>query len=194
MRPGGMDTGSALFRRLLVRCTRAAGVGLAALVGGIALASFALTMPRDETQTAALAAPHFVDETDGSGIDHVYDGDAAFAEGGGVAALDCNGDGKPDLYLAGGHNPSALYRNDSPVGGAPRFTSLPDPVTDLGDVTGAYPIDIDGDGLTDLVVLRKGESVILQNLGDCHFERANKALGLNVGSALTTAFSAKWEG
>src|SRR5438477_9406585 len=136
MRPGGMDAGSALFRRLLVRRTRAAGVGLAALVGGIALAGFALTMPRDETPTAALAAPRFVDETDGSGINHIYGGDggaagdAAFAVGGGVAAFDCNGDGKPDLYFAGGHNPSALYRNDSPVGGAVIFTRLPDPVRD----------------------------------------------------------------
>ena len=43
-------------------------------------------------------------------------------------------------------NPAALYRNESPVGGALRFAQVPDPATDLTSVTGAYPIDIDGDG------------------------------------------------
>ena len=42
-----------------------------------------------------------------------------------MAVFDCNGDGRPDLYLAGGDRPAALYRNDSPVGGALRFTALP---------------------------------------------------------------------
>jgi len=114
--------------------------------------------------------------------------------GGGVSAFDCNADGKPDLFFAGGANPAALYRNDSAVGGALAFTRLRDPVTDLTDVTGAYPIDIDGDGITDLVVLRFGENVILRGLGDCRFERANEAWAFDGGAAPTTAFSATWEG
>ena len=36
--------------------------------------------------------------------------------GGGVAAFDCDDDGRPELYLAGGANPAALFHNDSPVG------------------------------------------------------------------------------
>jgi hypothetical protein len=43
-----------------------------------------------------------------------------------------------------------------------KFTRLPDPTTDLADANGAYPIDVDGDGQADLVVLRNGESEILR--------------------------------
>ena len=67
----------------------------------------------------ALAAPHFVAEA--AGIDHRYDGDFQYFVGGGVAAFDCDDDGRSELYLAGGSAPAALYRNESPVGGALRF-------------------------------------------------------------------------
>jgi enediyne biosynthesis protein E4 len=48
-------------------------------------------------------------------------------------------------------------------------------------VTGAYPVDIDSDGITDLVVLRVGETVLLRGLGDCAFERANESWGFDGG-------------
>ncbi len=142
---------------------------------------------------SAMAAPHFVEEADAAGIHHVYDGDFEFFVGGGVAAFDCDDDGRPDLYFAGGTDPAALYRNESPVGGELRFAEVPDPVTDLTDVVGAYPIDIDGDGRIDLAVLRRGENVLLRGLGDCRFERGNEAWGFDGGDAWTAAFSAKWE-
>jgi hypothetical protein len=145
------------------------------------------------TPLVALGAPHFVEEAASAGIDHVYGGGFEHAVGGGVAVFDCSGDGKPDLYLAGGSASAALYRNDSPVGGALRFTRLRDPSTDLTSVNGAYPIDIDSDGITDLVVLRNGENVLLQGLGGCGFERANERLGLDLGPSATKAFSATWE-
>ena len=69
-----------------------------------------------------------------------------------------------------------------------------DPATDLTDVTGAYPLDFDGDGLIDLAVLRRGENVLLRGLGDCRFERANETWSFDGGDAWTTAFSATWEG
>jgi enediyne biosynthesis protein E4 len=141
-----------------------------------------------------IGAPHFVDEATTAGIDHVYDGDFEFYVGGGVAVFDCDDDGRPDLYFAGGTNPATLYRNESPVGGALRFTELTDPVTDQLDVTGAYPLDIDGDGRIDLAVLRRGGNALLKGLGDCRFERANEAWTFGGGDAWTTAFSAKWEG
>ncbi len=145
------------------------------------------------TLALALGPPRFAEETSSAGIDHTYDGGFEYAVGGGVAAFDCNGDGRPDLYLAGASAPAALYRNDSPVGGALRFMRLPDPATDLTGVNGAYPIDIDGDGATDLVVLRNGENVLLRGLGGCRFERANERWGFDGGSSATTAFSATWE-
>lgn len=141
----------------------------------------------------AMGAPRFVEVTATAGVDHVYDGDFRHFVGGGVAVFDCDGDGLPDLYLAGGAEPAGLYRNDSAPGGDLRFTPLPDPVTDLDGVTGAYPLDLDGDGRTDLAILRVGENVLLRGLGDCRFERANEELGFDGGAAWTTAFSATWE-
>ena len=117
-----------------------------------------------------------------------------FATGGGVAVLDCDEDGRPDLYVAGGANPAQLFRNDGDVGGRLAFTPAGDAVTDVTGVTGAYPLDVDGDGHTDLAVLRVGETLMLRGLGDCRFERANEAWGLRLpSSAWTTAFSATWE-
>ena len=60
-------------------------------------------------------------------------------------------------------------------------------------MVGAYPLDIDGDGIRDLAVLRIGENVLLRGLGDCAFERANDAWGYDGGDAWTAAFSATWE-
>jgi hypothetical protein len=160
----------------------------------VAVGGFALTQGRTATPTAALGPPRFVDETVAAGLDHTYDGGSAFFTGGGVSTFDCDGDGRPDLFLAGGKNPAALYRNDSVVGGQLRFTPVPDPATDLVGVTGAYPIDVDGDGNVDLAVLRVGENVMLRGLGGCRFERANEAWGIDGGRGWTTAFSATWEG
>ncbi len=169
------------------------GGAVVALVA-VAAVGILLVSPRGATPTAALAAPRFVDESATAGIDQVYDGGPTFAVGGGVAIFDCSGDGRPDVFLAGGSNPAALYRNDSPAGGALAFTRLADPSTDLASVLGAYPIDLDGDGEGDLAVLRAGETVILRGLGGCRFERANERWAFDAGKADTTAFSATWEG
>ncbi|MES2210233.1 MAG: CRTAC1 family protein [Chloroflexota bacterium] len=163
------------------------------LVGGIAVAVTAFLL-RTPTPSTAAGAPRYVLETASAGISHRYDGDATFSVGGGVAVLDCNDDGLPDLYLAGGAGPAALYRNDGSVGGPLRFSAVALPETALDRVSGAYPIDIDGDGQTDLAVLRAGENVLLRGLGECRFERSNEAFGLAGGSGHTTAFSATWEG
>jgi hypothetical protein len=159
---------------------------------GAALALVAACGGSDSSGSSS--APHFIDEATSAGIDHVYAGEFDFFVGGGVAAFDCTGDGKDELYLAGGTNPAALYRNESPTGGALRFTAMPSPVTDLTEVTGAYPIDIDSDGITDLAVLRRGSNHLLRGLGDCVFEDATDALGIDGGDDWTAAFSATWEG
>jgi hypothetical protein len=147
-----------------------------------------------QSGNGAAEPPTFVDETASAGIAQTYDGAATFDTGGGVAVFDCNGDGKPEIYMAGGTNPAVLYRNDSPIGGALRFTAVHDATTDLTGVIGAYPIDIDGDGNTDLAVLRAGGNVVLRGLGGCRFERANETWGIDGGSGLSIAFSATWEG
>ena len=166
----------------------------AVVVAGAATAIFVAGRLGSPTMLAALDAPHFVEEALAAGIEHTYDGEFTYFVGGGVAAFDCDDDGRPDLYFAGGAEPAALYRNSSPVGGALSFESIADAATDLEAVTGAYPLDVDGDGTTDLAVLRVGENVLLRGLGGCRFERANEAWGFEGGDAWTAAFSATWEG
>jgi len=164
--------------------------GAAVTVGVAFLAVAILVTP----PAAAGAAPHFVEEAQAAGLAHVYDGDFTFFVGGGVAVFDCNDDGRPDLYFAGGTNPAALFRNTSSVGGALQFEPIPQESTDLTRVTGAFPLDVDSDGVVDLAVLRVGENVILRGTGDCHFERANEIWGIDGGNEWTAAFSAMWEG
>jgi hypothetical protein len=167
----------------------------AVLVIGVgALVVSAQRTDRPEESTAAAPAPRFVDDTADAGIDHAYTGGFDYFVGGGVAVFDCDDDWFPDLYFAGGSSPAALYRNASSTGDALRFEEVPSPTTDLTGVTGAYPIDIDSDGHLDLVVLRHGTNELLRGLGDCRFETAIDALGIDGGADWTTAFSATWEG
>ena len=158
---------------------------------GVALAAMAITAPAPPP--AALGPPHFVEEAEAAGVGHAYDGEFTFFVGGGVAVLDCDDDGRPDLYIAGGSAPSALYRNRSEVGGPLRFERVASAATDLVSVTGAYPLDVDGDRRPDLAVLRYGENVLLRGTGDCGFERANETWDVAGGSSWTAAFSATWE-
>lgn len=166
-------------------CKIRAGVAVLALA---LVAAGVLTRP-----PAGPLVPHFVDETASAGIDFTYTGGFDYAVGGGVAAFDCAGNGKQSLYFAGGSQPAALYRNDTPAGGPLRFTRLESPVTDLTGVMGAYPVDLEGRGTADLVALRHGETALLRGLGACRFERVNESLGFNGDGPPTTAFSATWE-
>lgn len=135
--------------------------------------------------------PSFTEETATSGIDHRYMGDWQYMVGGGAAVFDCNADGFEDVFLAGGEAPAQLYRNTSAKGQALSF----EPVDGLGikAVTGAYPLDIDNDGITDLAVLRVGENQLMRGLGDCRFAPANADWGFDGGDAWSTAFAATWE-
>ena len=133
---------------------------------------------------ALAEAPRFTDLTDRIPA-HVYAGGWEHFVGGGVAALDCSDNGLPDLFLAGGEGPSRLLRNE----GGMEFTSQE---IDLHGVIGAYPIDLDNDGVIDLFVLRAGPNVVLRGLGDCAFEDATEAMGINPGNGWSTAFTAWW--
>ena len=140
----------------------------------------------------AVEVPHFVDETAKVGIDSVYKGEWQYMVGGGVAAFDCAGDGFPSLLFAGGEAPAKFYRNVSARGGDIRFQEQPSGL-ELPNVIGAYPIDIDGDGVTDLMLLRVGGNVLMRGLGGCKFERANELWRFEGGDSWSTAFSATWE-
>jgi len=164
------------------------------VVGVLAVASLGLVITRLASRGATPSALQFVDETIASGVVQTYGGDSNYDTGGGLAVLDCDGDGRADLYVAGGARPAALFHNESAVGGALQFARVPAPATDVDGVLGAYPLDVDGDGNPDLAVLRGGgRSVLLRGLGGCRFEDGTARWGAAPSPAWTTAFSATWE-
>lgn len=174
----------------------AAGPSTSAKVPGSALArrargwGFAL-LALPAIAVAASAEPRFVDRSSALPEAHVYGGGWEHFVGGGVAAFDCNADARPDLFVAGGENPARLWVNVSEPGGA--ITFRPGEAPGLTGVTGAYPLDIDGDGWLDLAVLRVGANILLKGGPDCRFEDASEAWGFVGGAAWSTAFSATWE-
>ncbi|WP_299955150.1 CRTAC1 family protein [uncultured Roseobacter sp.] len=118
---------------------------------------------------------------------HQYTGGWEHFVGGGVAVFDCNGDALPDLLAAGGESPATLMINQ----GGLHFAAAPLPT--FAGTSGAYPLDVDGDGHLDVMLLRVGENQLLRGDGACGFTPANDALGFDGGDAWSTAFSATWE-
>jgi hypothetical protein len=182
---------------LVSRSARRTSVVVAVLVIGLlavgAAAWLLATGTFGRSGATALPPPRFVEEAQAAGVGHTFAGDDGYFVGGGVATFDCDDDGLPDLYLAGGSAPAALYRNQSTPGGALTFEDVTEPSVALDHVTGAYPLDVDGDRQTDIVVLRLGEEVLLRGLGDCRFTPADASFGVDGGPGWTTAFSATWE-
>ncbi|MEM8823745.1 MAG: CRTAC1 family protein [Pseudomonadota bacterium] len=118
--------------------------------------------------------------------EHVYSGGWEHFVGGGVAVFDCDGDALPEIVAAGGATPVTLLRNrDGMVferGDMPEITGA----------TGVYALDLDADGALDLVVTRVGPNTVLRGDGACGFVPDD--MGLPMGEAWTTAFSATWAG
>jgi len=138
------------------------------------------------------ATPHFVEETETAGLQSRFEGQDEFMVGGGVAVFDCDGDGLPEIYVTGGVNKAKFYRNKSTRGGPIKLQEQRSGM-EVTNATGAYPIDIDGDGNADLVVLRVGEIEVFRGLGQCKFERANGRWNIPASNDWHTAFSATWE-
>ncbi len=167
-------------------------LGLAALMLFFSLGSLAQGDLKADGGLRPPAIPRFVEETDSSGLQIRFDGEEEYLVGGGVAAFDCDGDGLPELYVTGGVNRSRFYRNRSTRAGALKFVEERSGL-ELTNAIGAYPLDIDGDGHADVVVLRVGEVQLFRGLGGCKFERANSTWSAQSSNAWHTAFSATWE-
>ena len=140
----------------------------------------------------APAIPRFVEETDTAGLQIRFEGQDEFMVGGGVATFDCDGDALPEVYITGGVNKAKFYRNKSARGGPIKLQEERSGL-ELTNANGAYPLDIDGDGNADLVVLRVGELEVFRGLGQCKFERANALWNIPKSNEWHTAFSATWE-
>ena len=136
------------------------------------------------------AVPQFVPE---GGITASYTGEWQYMVGGGVAVFDCDDNGFEDMFIAGGESAATMYRNTSQQGSALRFAVIAQSGLEQVAVTGAYPLDADADGITDLALLRVGENQMMRGLGDCRFAPANADWAFDGGDAWSTAFAATWE-
>ncbi len=157
---------------------------------GVFLAVVIATIALGQSDTSSI--PKFLNETTSTGFSSRYEGDWEYMVGGGTAVFDCNNDGFPEIFMAGGTQPATLYRNLSRAGKALYFSRFISGL-ELKSVTGAYPLDVDADGITDLMVLRVGENILFRGLGACRFEAANTRWSYNGGNAWHTAFAATWE-
>jgi enediyne biosynthesis protein E4 len=138
------------------------------------------TQPREVQRPAEVPALPFADVTAAAGIDFVHEngayGDKLLPEtmGGGVAVLDYDGDGLPDLLFVNGtlwpHRPQAgsppalvLHRN---LGGwrfedVTRRAGLDVRHYGMGVAVG----DVDGNGLPDLLLTGVGGNRLFENIG-----------------------------
>jgi len=159
------------------------------------LLASALAVADATAHASAGDTPALVEIAAEAGIDHVYGGPWEYFVGGGAASFDCNGDRRPDLVLAGGERPTGLYVNQIATPGTIRFEARPNAIPERTrhQVTGAYPINIDNDGWTDVVLLRVGRNFLLRGGPNCTFEIANKLWNFEGGRAWSTAFAAIWE-
>jgi RNA polymerase sigma factor (sigma-70 family) len=125
--------------------------------------------------------------------------------GGGVAVLDYNGDGLPDLFFAGGGyfagpdrkqirgHPCKLYRNL----GNGRFRDVTRE-TGLDRIDfythGAAVLDYDGDGRPDLLITGFGRLALYHNTGRQRFIDVTVRAGLPAGLWTTSAAGADFDG
>jgi hypothetical protein len=143
--------------------------------------------------------PHLVDITDSTGIhfEHLSSPEAKFiveSMSGGVALIDYDGDGWPDIYftnaqsvemaLHGVKARSALFHNNHDG----TFTDVTDkagvgyPCWAMGAVVGDY----NNDGRPDLLVTCLGGVVLYRNNGDGTFTDVTRASGLSGDSGWAT--------
>ena len=173
-------------------------------------APVATPAPSQAERTEAAAGVPFRDVAGEAGVDFTHESGARGGKllpeclGGGVAIVDLDGDGRPDLVFTQGQplepaegDPAAgkggirIYRNATVTGGPLRFERVAGDERLLSDVyaMGLAAGDVDGDGAPDLLVSCVGQDALLLNRtvagGPIAFEPAplpaENAWGTSVG-------------
>jgi len=165
----------------------------------VALCGQAVRLP---VHSAARHVPELVDITASTGIhfEHLSSPEAKYiveSMSGGVALIDYDGDGWPDIYftnapsvsmaLGGKKARGALYHNNRDG----TFTDVTDkagvgyPCWAMGAAVGDY----NGDGRPDLIVSCFGGVVLYRNNGDGTFTDVTKAAGLDKDAGWATGVS-----
>jgi enediyne biosynthesis protein E4 len=174
-------------------------LGLFMALSGFSTRAFSQQPPRQ--------LPQLVDITDSTGIkfEHLSSSDKKYiveSMGGGVALIDYDRDGLPDIYftnaptvdmaLAGQKARGALYHNN----GDGTFTDVTEkagvgyPCFAMGAVVGDY----NNDGWPDLLVTCLGGLVLYRNNGDGTFTDVTKQAGLNDVQFATGAAFGDYDG
>jgi enediyne biosynthesis protein E4 len=163
-------------------------------LSGVSNRLLSQAVPREQQVNGLpqVVLPQLVDITDSTGIkfEHVSSSDKKYiveSMGGGVALIDYDRDGLPDIYftnaptvemaLAGKKARSALYHNN----GDGTFTDVTDKAG-VGDpcfAMGAVVGDYNNDGWPDLLVTCLGGVVLYRNNGDGTFRDVTKEAGLS---------------
>ena len=104
----------------------------------------------------------------------------------GIAVLDFDGDGRPDLYVAGGDG-NHLYRNRGD-GTFEDATARAGVGGQEGEALGALSFDYDNDGRPDLYVTYLGRpNLLYRNRGDGTFEEVGAKAGVALDDTSTSA-------
>jgi hypothetical protein len=142
-----------------------------------------------------LTGQQFTEISDELGITDYCDDFNAI--GGGTAFFDYDADGDDDLYVTGGRNADALYRNN----GDGTFTNVTED-SGIEDITGTYYTagvttgDIDNDGYREILVTTFGFSsaytpnkrnLLFKNMGDGTFQEIGPQANLGLTSRSVSA-------
>ena len=162
-----------------------------------------LRAPQVSQPNVKLPLVRFTDVTTAAGITFRHENGATGQKllpetmGGGVAWFDFDGDGDPDLLFvnstwwpgdarrATNAPPTlALYRNDTPPGGEPRFTDV---TAGSGLDVSLYGMgvacgDFDNDGRVDVFITAVGGNHLFHNLGGGKFADVTASAGVGGGS------------